>query len=245
MRQTTTRRDLCGATLIAGSAMFSIACGGAQNESEPGSVASAETPVGAANPTKELQGAVAGGMDSGGNNQAASGQNTSLDGPVTTTLGEKIVGVRSENPIAHIFQEAQAGVPERLFLRHYLEMPSGQTVAFEFDYGDGSRTFPIAENGFLALTTGGRELVAKAGTVTIQPQENGRIKLSFDQIEAAPPEDVTPAPAALDAIGNGAVEGPVKRVCVRAGSFVNAEGAALPTPPAVHDAAWIKSFCGE
>src|ERR1051325_6655578 len=111
--------------------MLIIACGGAQNEADPGSVASSEAPVGTSMAPGKVPGAVAGGMDSGGNNQAATTWNTSLDGAVTTTLGEQIVDVHSDNPIAHIFQEAQPGVPERLFLRHYMEMPSGQSVAFE------------------------------------------------------------------------------------------------------------------
>jgi hypothetical protein len=188
---------------------------------------------------------VAGEMDSGGNQLQPSDDKPSPNGRVTTTLGDYVVNVRSDQPLAHIFQEAQPGAPERLFLRHYLEPAAGQVVVFEFDYAEGTQSFPVTENGFISITKDGQELVGGTGTVTIESMGADAIKVTFDQIAMVPGADGSGGPPSTpELIGNGVVEGPLRKSCQRATDVVHADDAA-PTPAALHDAAWITQFCGE
>lgn len=216
------------AGLIAAATITLAACGTARNEQAP-----------AAPP-----GTVAGGMDSGGVLAGKVG-NTSPNGVVTTNLGD-FTDVRSDTPLSHIFQPASAGVPEKLFLRHYLETPTGQVVVFEFDYTSGVRSFPIAENGFLAMKRNGTELIAKAGDVTIEPVDTGALKVSFAQITMAAEDDDNEPPAVLETIGSGRVLGPLRRSCLDAGDVPESEEAEAAEPTSassMYDAAWIAAFC--
>jgi len=213
---------------------------GSSKAQEPAKVATAPT-------GDQASAQASGGIDSGGNLGAQSGQNTAPDGAVTTTLGDLIVNVRSQTPLAHVFQEAKAAIPERLFLRHYLQIPNGQTVVFEFDYTDGAHSFVVAENGFLSVTINGSEFVAKKGEVIIEPDPvaTDAIKVSFEDLVVVPVDESSAAPTA---IGSGLVTGPLHRVCIRAKDVVSAEQGELlqdsgATAVPAHDDVWIGHFC--
>jgi hypothetical protein len=243
MRAKTKYMDRAGVAVFISTAAISVACGSARNEEAPNgpslTAAPGEASAGGSGAI------VSGGMDSGGTTVAPQG-NTSSDGVVTTSIWD-LTNVRSRTPLTHIFQPAEAGVPEKLFLRHYLKTPTGQVVAFEFDYVDGLRSFPVSENGFLAFTRNGTELLAKAGNVTIEPMDNGTLKVSFDNIAVAEADDDLASPAALETIGSGWVHGTTRRSCLDGGDEPEVEGGegGMPAPAiAQHDPAWVAAFCG-
>ena len=186
---------------------------------------------------------VAGGMDSGDSlRDPQPWWNESPTGPVSTTLGDFVVGVRSEPAVYHSFQEAHPGARESLTVTYQLRTADRRVVWFELEYGgEGVRSFQLQDDGFLSLRRDDRELLARSGAVTIEPVGTDAIKISFDKVTVAPEDD----PGSPELIGSGVVEGPLRRICRRADDVLTAElnGVKPLTPPPVHDEAWINRFC--
>ena len=184
-------------------------------------------------------------MDSGGSFDAPS-WNESPNGDVTSTLGDYVLGVRSDSAIAHRLQEARPGAPEYLSVLHQLRTRDNKVFTFEFEYTDGVRSFGLRDRGYLTLSSNGEEFVGHSGTVTIEPTGPDAIKVSFEQVTVRAGSTAEGDPVTPEFIGSGVVEGPLRRICSRAGDAVYADNdVPPPTPAPVHDAAWINQFCGD
>ena len=71
--------------------------------------------------------------------------------------------------------------------------------------------------------------------------EADALEVSFEQIVVGPIDEAGGA----ELIGNGVVEGPLRRNCIRTADVTYAHSAGMkPTPAPLHDEAWIDQFCG-
>ena len=224
------RRPLLGlvaAATMAGSVILLGGCAG----TTPG--ASVENGTPSASPSTE----VAGGMDGAGN-VGLDQTNTSAAGPVTTTLGDFLIEEHSDTLLSHVYQEGVGGQPSRLFLLHSV-VTLTRTLVFEFDYQGGSESFGVTDRGFLSLGENAQERVAQAGTVRIEPMGTDLLQITFS--------GVTLGPDAI--VGDGAVSGPVRRVCWPASGVVTANhdgdppNEATGAPPSLDDQALKAAFC--
>jgi hypothetical protein len=176
-----------------------------------------------------------------GSSAAPPSWNESPDGEVTTTLGEYVENVRSSSPIAHWFQETRHGAPERMYVTFYLRTADDRRVSFDFEYTGVQRTFSLRDSGAFNIVKNGEELFGRDGTVTIEPLGADALEVSFEQLVVGPENEAGGA----EVIGNGVVQGPLRRLCNRAADVTYSHAVALkPTPPPLHDEAWIDQFCG-
>ena len=117
----------------------------------------------------------------------------------------------------------------------------GRMVTFDFEYTGVKRTFSLGDSGAFSIFKNDEELLGRGGTVTIEPVGADAVKVSFEQIVVGPENEAGGA----EVLGNGLVEGPLRRLCNRAADVLYSQSTGtLPTPTPLHDEAWIDQFCG-